>query len=233
MKGSTNRLQKIRKNYDINLQLLQEANNDIHDLENESPPGTPALTPAPSRSSSPVSSTVATTGSGLKKKARTYKKPVSFIIGSGPLKQQTHYIQLNKFMIDIDKLESENKLIMKYVKTRNTHNTIPRQHVSNPIRDIIIELARKSTFNKQLYDKLRPDEKLFIIDVTNKLHIDVGLNVNTIDQKQKVYDVLLGEVRSGNNNPMVIKQLKQLITDAIHKNEIPLHQGLDILKELQ
>jgi len=179
-----------------------------------------------SRPTSPV------TGKGVKSNKRTYKKPISFIIGSGTLKKQTQYIQLNKFMINIDALKSENKLILKYVSTRNTHNSIKRQSVSNAIRDILIQLAETSEFNKPLYNKLRADEKLFMIDFLNKTHIDVGLNISTPDEKEKVYNVLLGQYRSGNNNPQLIKQLKQLIHDGVERGEIPFHQGLQILTEI-
>ena len=73
--------------------------------------------------------------------------------------------------------------------------------------------------------------KRSLIDFCNATHIDVGLNVNTIDQKQKVYDVLLGEYRSGNTNPQIVKQLKTLIVKGIKNNEIPIEQGLQILKK--
>lgn len=135
-------------------------------------------------------------------------------------------------MINIDALEKDNKLVLKYVKTRNTHNKIKQQHVSNNMRDLLIELSKTSNFNKLLYEKLRADEKLFFIDFCNATHIDVGLNINTVDQKQKVYDVLLGEYRSGNTNPQIVKQLKSLIVKGIQNNEIPMDQGLQILTEI-
>jgi hypothetical protein len=46
------------------------------------------------------------------------------------------------------------------------------------------------------------------------------------------YEVLLGQMNSGQNNPVVKKQLKQYILRAITENIIPKAQGYNMLFEL-
>jgi hypothetical protein len=46
------------------------------------------------------------------------------------------------------------------------------------------------------------------------------------------YEVLLGQVNSGQNNPVVKKELKQYILRAITENIIPKAQGYNMLFEL-
>jgi hypothetical protein len=46
------------------------------------------------------------------------------------------------------------------------------------------------------------------------------------------YEVLLGQVNSGQNNPAIKKELKEYILRAITENLIPKSQGLTKLFEL-
>ncbi len=176
-------------------------------------------------------------GSGLSKTAsRVYRNNIRFMIGAGAgevleNRKQPRYVQLNKYMVNMDELEYKNVLVLKYVKNRNVHSKFKQKQVSEDVKSILMELLLNQTFNNILYDKLTNMDKIVIYDFLNACHVDVGLL--SMEDKQKVYDTLLGEYQSGNNNPKILSELRSIIVNAIENKEIEVQKGLIMLAELK
>lgn len=186
---------------------------------------------------SPPSSSV-TFGTGFeraprkKAKARVYKNSTRFMTG-GASSSKSRYIQLNKYMVDIDQLQDKNIVSLKYVKNRNTHNKLKKTLVTDNVKKIIIELCKTGVFNENVYNVCNSADKVFVYNFCNICHIDVGDGIETpADDKQKQYDILLGELNAGNTNPKIIQELHKLLLDGIAKKEIPIQQGLQLLHEI-
>ena len=134
-------------------------------------------------------------------------------------------------MINMDELEQNSILLLKYISNRQIFPKFKKQVVSKEVKNILIELCNNNIFNNKLQEALDKQDKPFVYDLMNSLHLDVGLKPEGTD-KQKVYDILLGELKSGNNNPKVKMQLKSLISEGMNSKEIPYQQGLKILEEI-
>ena len=147
-------------------------------------------------------------------------------------RKQPRYVQLNKYMVNMDELEYKNIIVLKYVRNRNIHSKYKQKQVSDEVKSILMELLLKETFNHKAYEKLTNLDKIVIYDFLNACHVDVGL-LSIEEDKQKVYDTLLGEYQSGNNNPQIIAELRSIIVNAIENREIEVQKGLVMLTELK
>ena len=182
---------------------------------------------------------IPTKGGGLnrKKSSRVYRNNIRFMIGAGAgevleNRKQPRYVQLNKYMVNMDELEYKNVIVLKYVRNRNIHSKYKQKQVSDEVKSILMELLLKETFNHKTYEKLTNLDKIVIYDFLNACHVDVGL-LSIEEDKQKVYDTLLGEYQSGNNNPQIIAELRSIIVNAIENREIEVQKGLVMLTELK
>jgi hypothetical protein len=79
---------------------------------------------------------------------------------------------------------------------------------------------------------MTPDDQRIVSTFVRTLKIP-DIDMKEFDEAYQLnYEVLLGQMNSGQNNPVVKKQLKQYILRAITENIIPKAQGYNMLFEL-
>jgi hypothetical protein len=95
------------------------------------------------------------------------------------------------------------------------------------ITDIIDE-----KYNANLFNKMKQDDQRIVSNFVRVLKIP-DIDMREFDEAYQLhYEVLLGEINSGNNNPALKRELKEYILRAITENLIPKSQGLTKLFEL-
>ena len=163
------------------------------------------------------------TGNGLKVKKTGKEK----IFGKGI---ESKKMEVNKFTIDMDKL-NKNILSVKYTSCRAMVPSLKPEKISDDVKAVILDILEKK-YNSKLFDKLLTDDQRIISTLVRTLKIP-NINMDTFDKKyQREYEILLGEVNSGNSNEKVKIQLKQYILRGISENLIPRAFGLNQILHL-
>jgi hypothetical protein len=141
-------------------------------------------------------------------------------------------VELNngKFIIDMEKLR-KNILSVTYSSCRATVPQLKRENVSNDTKNIIKDIV-EGKYNANLFNKMNPDDQRIVSTFVRTMKIP-DIDMREFDEAYQLnYEVLLGQVNSGQNNPIVKKELKQYILRAITEGLIPKSQGYNKLFEL-
>ena len=177
------------------------------------------------------------TGSGFKKQKepinRRYKKETNFITGRGVdinENKKDRYAQFqDNYMINVDALRNENMLIIKYIKNRNLIPEFTKQRVSQDISNLIIDLIKFDKIDNKKYESLNNSDKLTLVNFLNACHVDH--NMHTVKTKEQIYQVLIGELRSGNNSENIKHTLKTLIEESLANKEININEALKVINK--
>ena len=163
-------------------------------------------------------------GDGFRMKKMNKKK----IFGKGKTESKT--IIVNKFTVDMEKL-NKNIFSVKYTSCRAMVPSLKPERISDDVKSVILDILEKE-YNSKLFDKLLTDDQRIISTFVRTLKIP-NINMDSFDKKyQREYELLLGEVNSGNSNEKVKMQLKQYILRGISENLIPRAFGLNQILHL-
>jgi hypothetical protein len=141
-------------------------------------------------------------------------------------------VELNnrKFVIDMEKLR-KNILSVTYQSCRASIPSLKRENISNDVKKIITDIVQDK-YNANLFNKMKPDDQRIVSTFVRTMKIE-NIDMREFDEAyQKNYEILLGQVNSGQNNPLVKRELKECILRAITEGLIPKSQGYDKLFEL-
>jgi hypothetical protein len=141
-------------------------------------------------------------------------------------------VELNngKFIIDMEKLR-KNILSVTYSSCRATIPSLKKENVSNDVKNIITDII-EGKYNANLFNKMKPDDQRIVSTFVRTMKIP-DIDMREFDEAYNDhYQVLVGQVNSGQNNPIVKKELKQYILRAITEGLIPRSQGYNKLFEL-
>jgi hypothetical protein len=163
-------------------------------------------------------------GKGLRRK----------IVGRGieKLSRNPDKVELNngKFVIDMEKLR-RNILSVTYASCRATIPSLKKENISNDVKNIITDII-EGKYNANLFNKMKPDDQRIVSTFVRTMKIP-DIDMREFDEAYNDhYQVLVGQVNSGQNNPIVKKELKQYILRAITEGLIPRSQGYNKLFEL-
>jgi hypothetical protein len=162
-------------------------------------------------------------GNGLRKK----------MYGRGmPLPRNPSKKSLNdgKFTLDLDKLK-RNILSVTYSSCRAVIPSLKKEHISNDVKNMITDIV-EGKYNASFFNKMKQDDQRIVSNFVRVLKIP-DIDMSEFDEAYQLhYEVLLGEINSGNNNPALKRELKEYILRAITENLIPKSQGLTKLFEL-
>jgi hypothetical protein len=163
-------------------------------------------------------------GNGLRKK--TYGRGMP-LLPSYPDKKS---LNNGKFILDLEKLK-RNILSVTYASCRAIIPSLKKEHVSNDVKNMIMDIV-EDKYNANLFNKMKQDDQRIVSNFVRVLKIP-GIDLSEFDAGYQLhYEVLLGEVNSGNNNPAIKRELKEYILRAITEQLIPKAQGLTKLFEL-
>lgn len=106
-----------------------------------------------------------------------------------------------------------------------------------PVSEAFIKLVSDAIvtkkINSDLYNKLSEDEK----NAFDLLFSDSGLrhvryNQSEIDDLIRQYNITKGEILAGNDDPLLLKQLKVIIMKLMHFNVLNMRDISSLLSEL-
>ena len=164
-------------------------------------------------------------GNGLRKRRQ--------IIGRGsplPSSRNIDKKEIGKFTVDLDKLK-QNILNVKYSSCRGSVAGLKVERVSDDVKNVVMDIVHDK-FNSNLFKKMLTDDQRIVSNFVRTLKIK-NVDMDDFDRAyQHEYELLLGEVNSGNNNEKIKKQLKQYILRGINEKLIPRSQGLNQILEL-
>ncbi len=135
-----------------------------------------------------------------------------------------------KFTLDLDKLK-RNILSVTYSSCRAVIPSLKKEHVSNDVKNMITDIINEK-YNFILFNKMKQDDQRIVSNFVRVLKIP-DIDMSEFDAGYQLhYEVLLGQVNSGQNNPAIKRELKEYILRAITEQLIPKSQGLTKLFEL-
>jgi hypothetical protein len=163
-------------------------------------------------------------GNGLRKKMYGRGMPLL------PRNVNKKGLNNGKFTLDMDKLK-RNILSVTYSSCRAVIPSLKKEHVSNDVKNMILDIVNDQ-YNANLFNKMNQDDQRIISNFVRVLKIP-DIDMSEFDAGYQLhYEVLLGEINSGNNNPAIKRELKEYILRAITEGLIPKSQGLTKLFEL-
>ena len=140
------------------------------------------------------------------------------------------YLNGHEFAINLEKLR-RNVLHVYYVSSRASIPALKREAISNDVKDVLLDIL-SDKYNSKLFYKLKPDEQRLVSTFVRVMRIP-GINMDEFDkQYQARFEILQGEINSGNDNKAVIMEYKQYIVRGMNEGLIPKHAGLNMLFQM-
>ena len=133
-----------------------------------------------------------------------------------------------KLYVDMNHL-NKNRLAVKYKSTKKL--TGKPQVITDAQRDSILSILHNEYTEKQ-YNKLRSEDKELIHDFAIKTQ---ARDVDFITQKDKLrmkFDVLIGEIEAGNDNPDIRRMLRETTSALMKTRGLTRMEGLSLLSQL-
>jgi hypothetical protein len=171
-----------------------------------------------------------TSGAGLSQRHRG-----RYVVGRGILPTVTKkYEQFGKYLIHIPSLE-KSVLNVKFPSYANVPG-FPQRIISKDLKDFFVDLFHNSCINKTLFEKLSSGDQLLFKKLCKQSSVDKTLGVNCDDSDDsedlKRFELVRGEIMSGNNNPSILKEMKLLTMKLVSSGRIPKSAGYDLLYEI-
>jgi hypothetical protein len=190
------------------------------------------LASAYSRPANPLSAS----GNGLKK-GRGMKggSIIDDIDPAGVLTNVSRYIPFGRHKINTKKLK-DNIIAVKKMTGCNIDG-FPLRRVSNDLGSVMRTIIGGGQPEFRQLEKLSDEEKVYLNNLVKKSKIEDRLNLiaPSKDEDEKEihqFEVMKGEILSGNDNVELVKKFKLLIMKLIRKELLPKSQGKDLLLDL-
>jgi hypothetical protein len=134
--------------------------------------------------------------------------------------------------LELTKLKNNNILSIKYKSTRNNHPKFVQQRISQTLSDIIQDILN-GNLDERLLKILNQKEKVLLNQFLKISKInDIILDKNELLEYNKQFDILMGELESGNNNPDIKRKLKEYIYTGIKLGRLSKTEGFELLLKL-
>jgi hypothetical protein len=130
-----------------------------------------------------------------------------------------------KYSINLEKLQ---KCILHVYYTKSRASLVKSEMISIDTRDVILDILHQR-FNITRFNKLQPDEQRIVSNFV-RLTIIPDVPLGEFDEAyQRRFEVLRGEIQSGNNSPELRTEFKHFISRAIQEGLIPKNQAMYML----
>jgi hypothetical protein len=186
-------------------------------------------------------------GKGLKPKGALLKKQVNKVInhkmpklirlfqGSGNKfldnDVKATLPSVKRFYIDMKKFKN-GLLCIKYTSNDNIHPKFRTTIMSKELKSILEHYFNEKKVDKSQINKLSDDEKLIINKLGKLMDITDFLDDTIEDRFNEKYNTLIGIYNSGNANPKIIQQLKQLILHGVQEGILTQKEAYKFIVEL-
>lgn len=149
--------------------------------------------------------------------------------------EQQRYKEFGKYLIHMPSLK-KGILNLKFPSFASIP-TLKQTALSRDLLDLITDLLENKQINKRLYSRMSKEDQDFIYTIAQKAEIDetlgMGIRVNeTQRDDMERFQLVRGQVMAGNNNPEILRELKQYIMKFMRDGTMNKHQGSDLLFEI-
>ncbi len=161
-------------------------------------------------------STIKTSGKGMKSRFK--------LSNAQKLKQDSRYY------ID-KKLLGKNILSVKYASNGNIHPKFKQVFISDNLKSVLKDYIDDDKVEDENMKKLQKEEKRLLSNIM-ELTGDEKATKYKDNEFDEEFKILLGEIRAGNDNPDLKKQLKKYILVALQEGKLSKSVAFDLMLEL-
>lgn len=147
-------------------------------------------------------------------------------------------IEFGALHLNVNKLKNENKLKLTY-KNGNALKEIKLTTVSDKFIDMVMDIINGKKFSDRKFNMLPEDEKYLYQVMLKKAKLagdlDVRLdklNSSAIEKLKNDWELVIGEINSGNDSPALIIRAKVLVKTFMEKKMISKSEGLKMLMNI-
>jgi hypothetical protein len=169
-------------------------------------------------------------GEGLRRKltGRGIAKGVDYEKGIDPLPK---YAPIGNYYINLQKLKDD--IITCCRPSGKNLNTWKSRRVSLPLANVIRKLVNKGKPSFDEMSELSEEDKHILGDFIRKAKLEIDIPNSKIDREDlNQFEIMKGEIMSGNDSTELIKKFKLLIIKLTHQDRLPKGQAKEILMDL-
>jgi hypothetical protein len=189
---------------------------------------------------------IAPTGNGFKRRRGRPKgsgmiKPYSQTVLenldlSKGIEPSSKFIKFGKYLLNSHKLKKDNTFSLKHISGGNIID-IPSQRLTDDLSKVIKTIVGGGNPSYNELNKLSETEKNYLHKICSKSNIldKVSIPTPSKDSEEKEihnFEVMRGEIMSGNDSPELIKKFKLLIIKLQKNNSLPKKEVYEILEDL-
>jgi hypothetical protein len=157
--------------------------------------------------------------------------------GKGLSKESPIHKPFGNYRINIPKLKG-NILHLSFPCGSPVRKVKPR-YISNNFKEFLEYFIETQKFNENLYNQLSDAEKKHFYDCVKEsgLYKTKDIKVNNPFKEQEMkemnrFDILIGEIEAGNDNPKMVRELKTLLIKLTKAGKISRKESMETLEEL-
>jgi hypothetical protein len=129
---------------------------------------------------------------------------------------EQNYKPFGRFIINRKELFDNNVMLLKYEKSHGPVKGWHRHKVSDPIKQFVLNLIDTGELNTDLLKQIEDESDIeYLEKLLNKCQIynQIGYKryVYTVEDYVEKFNVIKGSIASGNNNPKLKTQLRDII----------------------
>ena len=162
-----------------------------------------------------------------------HRKGNAKIIGFGlTMDDECRYRQFGRYLIHMPSLQ-KNLLNVKFPSFAS-HPKMPQRVVSDELVALITKILETGQMNAPLYAALSESDKEYFDTLahTCKVGGKLGIERKEDTEDMKRFQIVRGEILSGNDAPQLIKELKLLTLKLVTEGKIPKRSAHDLLIEI-
>jgi len=204
-------------------QLFESTEKDVDDYVY------PLVGGSRSRSSSEGSGIHKMKGTGITK---PYRQSIKHLIDK-PIEKPKPYTPFGRYFINKHRLHDD--IIALRSPSGNVVQGMPTEKVSSSLGHVVRTLVGGGLPSYEHINALSQDEKRKLSNICHKCRIDSPAVPNMKGEGQAEEDrfnILRGELISGNDNPKIARELKVLLLKFMNEGRVPRQQANEILHEL-
>jgi hypothetical protein len=158
------------------------------------------------------------------------------VVGRGISSDENErYIGFGKYLLHVPSLK-RGILNLKFPSFASIP-TLKQTPLSRDLLELISDLIETNELNKRLYSRMSQEDQDYFYTIAQKAEIDqtlgMGIRVNETHRKEmERFTLLRGQIIAGNNNPEVLREMKQYIVKFMRDGTMNKHQGTDLLFEI-
>lgn len=155
------------------------------------------------------------------------RKPKSVIIKRAEISKPQEYISIFDDRYLINSSDLKNGYLNIKLPSKRPMKNFNREKISRPLQELILKTI-DNEYDLKEFMKLKPNDRRVFKRFNSNLKL--GLDVNDEDNEfEKRYEVLIGQLQSGNNAPQLKREIRLYLIEAVKSGLITRNQLLEEL----